>query len=107
MLSGRNLVVLGFGEYAELPKLLVKLLHELRNARLQLSEVVVIKLLSLGSLCSEKCSACIDKVFSLIVEFFGNKEIFLFGTYCCLNRCYIFVSEKLKDSHCFLINIFH
>ena len=48
VLGGSNFVVLGLGEYTQLPQLAVKVLHELAYARFDRTEVVVLKLLTLG-----------------------------------------------------------
>ena len=48
MLRGSNLVVLGLCKNAELPELLVELLHERRDAGLYCAVVVVVQLLTLG-----------------------------------------------------------
>ena len=50
VLTGGDLVVLGLGEHAELPQLLVQLLHKGRHARADDAEVVVVQLLALGRL---------------------------------------------------------
>ena len=57
VLAGRDLVVLGLGEYAELPQLLVQLLHVSAHARAEGAEVVVVQLLTLGRLCAEERAA--------------------------------------------------
>ena len=48
MLSGSNLVMLGFCKNAELPELLIEVFHESRNSGLDCSEIMVVKLLTLG-----------------------------------------------------------
>ena len=68
VLSGRDLVVLGLGENAELPQLLVEICHERRDARLDRAEVMVVHLLSLGRLCAEKRAPAEHKVLALIVH---------------------------------------
>ena len=57
VLRGSHLVMLGLCEHAELPQLLIKLLHIRRNAGLDGAEIVVIQLLTLGRLRAEKGSA--------------------------------------------------
>ena len=46
--------MLGLCKYAELPKLVVEVFHELRNPRLDDSEVVVVHFLTLRRLCAEQ-----------------------------------------------------
>ena len=57
VLTGGDLVVLGLGEHAELPQLLVQLLHVSAHARTEGAEVVVVQLLTLGRLCAEERAA--------------------------------------------------
>ena len=57
VLAGRDLVVLGLGEHAELPQLLVQLLHISAHARTEGTEVVVVQLLTLGRLGAEERAA--------------------------------------------------
>ena len=57
MLRGGDLVVLGLGKHAELPQLLVQIGHELRDARLDRAEVMVVHLLSLRRHCAEERAA--------------------------------------------------
>ena len=62
MLRGSDLVVLGLGVDAELPELLIEILHECRNARLDAAEIVIVKLLPLRRLCTEERTPGIDPV---------------------------------------------
>ena len=48
MLSGSDLVMLGFCENTKLPELLVEVFHKCRNSGLDCSEIMVVKLLTLG-----------------------------------------------------------
>ena len=81
----------------EFPKLIVKVSHESCNSCLDCTEVMVVKLLSLWCFCTEKCSACINKVFSLIVNIFIYKEVLLLRANCCCNSCNISLAEKIKN----------
>ena len=65
VLGGRYFVVLSLSADAESPELLVKIFHISVYAGLDSAEVVVFKLLTLRCGCTEKRSACKDKVFSL------------------------------------------
>ena len=65
------------------------------NSLLDISKVMIFKLLSLRRLCTKKCSSCDNKVFTLFIKLFVYKKIFLFRTYCCSNSCAGCVSEKL------------
>ena len=79
VLCGCDLVMLCFGEDTKLPQLFVEVRHIRLDTRLDDSEIVVVKLLPLWRLCSEKSSACIDKVLALIVKLLGAKEVLLLG----------------------------
>ena len=70
VLSGSDLVMLGLRQNTELPELLVELLHERRDARLYRSVIVVVKLLALGRLCSEKRSAGVHYILALFIDAF-------------------------------------
>ncbi len=48
VLAGSNLVVLGLGGHAQLPQLLVQILHELGDLGTDDAEVVLLQLLTLG-----------------------------------------------------------
>ena len=53
MLGRCHLVVLCLGENAELPELIVQVLHEGGYAGLDHAEIMVVKLLTFGWLCTE------------------------------------------------------
>ena len=107
VLSGGDLIMLGLGKHADLPKLVVQLLHKCGDSRLDSAEVMVVKLLTLGRSCAEKGSAGIYKVFSLIVELLVNKEVFLLGADGGLDRGDILVAEELQHSHRLTVDGFH
>ncbi len=67
VLTGGDLVVLGLGEHAELPQLLVQLLHKGRHTRADDAEVVVVQLLTLGRLAAEEGAAAQPQVLTLEV----------------------------------------
>ena len=77
MLSGSNFVMLCLSEDSELPKFLVQVVHELLNLRLDNAEVMVVHLLSLGSLGTEERSSRVLDVRTLVVHFLCDEEVFL------------------------------
>ena len=77
VLRGRDLVVLGLGIDTELPELLIEILHECRNARLDAAEVVVIELLSLRRLCTKERAPGIDQILAAVIDIFVHEEILL------------------------------
>ena len=91
----------------EFPEFLVKVFHISSNSCLDCTEVMVVKFLSFRSFCTEKCSACINKILSLIVSVLINKEVFLLRTYCCCNSCNIFFAEKMKNLYSLCIYSLH
>ena len=78
MLRRRDLVVLGLGEYAELPQRLVHILHVRSDARLDSAEVVILQFLSLGRLGAEERATGELEVNALLVEILVDQKIFLF-----------------------------
>ena len=65
VLAGRDLVVLGLGEHAELPQLFVKLLHESADAGTERAEIMVVQLLALRRLGAEQRAAAQTQVHAL------------------------------------------
>ncbi len=107
VLSGSNLVMLGFRKHAELPQLLVEISHICGDARLYDAEIMVVKLLSLRRLCAEKRSSAENKVVTFFIHFLVNKEVFLFGTDGGADALYIGVSEKAENSQRLLVQCLH
>ena len=79
VLCGRNFVVLCFSEDSQLPELVVEVCHVCGDARLYDAEIVVVKLLPLRGLCTEKRSSAENKVAALFIHFLVDEEVFLFG----------------------------
>ena len=79
MLCRCHLVMLCLGEDTQFPQFVIQIGHICLNTWLDDAEIMVVKLLPLWRLCSEKSSACIDKVLALIVKLLGNKEVLLLG----------------------------
>ena len=74
-------VVLCLCRNTKFPKLFVHILHERSDPLADGSEVMVIKLLSFRRHCTEECTACKDKVFSLKELLLIYKEVFLLRSY--------------------------
>ena len=77
VLSGGYLVVLCFRQDAQLPQLLVQLLHKGGDSRFDGPEIVVLQLLALGGLGPEQGAAGVQQVGPLVVELFVDKEVLL------------------------------
>ena len=68
VLCGRDLVVLGLGQHAQLPQLFVQFLHIGRNAGLDRAEVMIVQLLTLGGFCAEERAAGVDQIAALFIK---------------------------------------
>ena len=77
MLSGCRLVVLGLGVNAECPERLVEISHVCADARLERTEVVILKLLSLRCHRTKERTSRIDQVLAAVVHFLINDKILL------------------------------
>ena len=62
MLGGGNLIVLGNGGDAQLPKLLIQVGHEVAHPLPDDAEVLVVQLLALGGGSTEEGAAGVDEV---------------------------------------------
>ena len=94
-------------EHAELPELLVDILHVCGDAGLDRAEVVVVKLLTLGSLRAEEGSAGELEVLSLIVKLLVDKEILLLGSDGRGNTGNVGLSEKVENLNCLCTHALH
>ena len=65
MLAGSHLVVLGLGRHAQLPQLLVQILHERRHLGTDHAEVVLLQLLALGRGGTKQGAAGEDQVLTV------------------------------------------
>ena len=99
VLRGRDLVVLGLCEHAELPKLRVQLLHERRNARLDRAEVVVVQLLPLGRHRAKERAAGVEQVLALCKKLLVHEEIFLLRADGNVHGGDVRVAEELQHAH--------
>ena len=79
VLARGDLVVLGLGGDAELPELVVELLHELVDRRTDGAEVVLLKLLALGGLAAEERAPGEDEVGTSLEVLLLDEEVLLLG----------------------------
>ena len=77
MLAGGDLVVLGLDRHAELPELVVDLLHELVHRGPDGAEVVLLELLALDRLAAEERASAVDEVGPLLVVLLLDEEVLL------------------------------
>ena len=68
VLCGSDFVMLGLCEHAELPQLVIELLHKGGHAGLDSSEVMILQLLTLGRLCAEERASGIEQILALIKD---------------------------------------
>ena len=97
-LSRRDFVVAGLGRDAELPELLFNFCHELEDAGLDGSKIVIFKLLVLGRRCTEKRATGLQKVWAVLVEILVDQEIFLLGSEGDHDRLFRH-AEALHEAH--------
>ena len=99
MLRRRDLVVLGLGQDAKLPKLLVQLLHICRDARADGAEIVVVQLLPLGRSRAEKRPAAQAQILAPEVKLLVDEEILLLRADLGKDLLRLVVSEQAQDAH--------
>ena len=107
VLSGGDLVMLGFCHDAKLPKLVIQLLHKGGDARLDRAEIVVVKLLPLRRHRAEECPAGIAEVAALFVYAPINEEVFLFGTDSRLDIGHVLIAEQAQHAHRLTVERLH
>ena len=107
VLGRGHLVVLGLGQNAQLPKLVVQLCHIGRHSGLDHAEVVVVHLLALGGLGAEQGAAGEDQVFAFLVHFLIHKEILLLRAYGGADVSDGVVAEQPQDAQRLLIQGVH
>ena len=107
MLRRSHLIVLGLGCHAQLPQLLVDLLHESCDTLTDVSEVMVIQLLSLGRHGSEQGPASVNQVFSLQIFCLVYQEVLLLRSYGRSHSPGCGISEETQQSQRFCVDGFH
>ena len=107
VLCRSHLVVLCLGGDAELPHMLVEILHVVSYAVLDRSEVVVVKFLSLGSRSAKQRSASEDQVLSLIIGSLVYQEVLLLSAYGCNYSLCGGIAEKSEYSQSCVGNNVH
>ena len=108
MLGRSNLVMFCLGKNTKLPQLAVQILHEFLNARFNHTKVVIFEFLTLRSLCTKEGTACINQIFSFVVNALVYKEVFLFRTNSCFYAGNCFVAlKKLEYTNSLLADCLH
>ena len=99
--------MLGFCKYAQLPKLIVKILHEGLYAAFNNTEIMVVHLLTLWGHGAEKRATGIYKVLAFVIILFIHKKVFLLCAYGGEHRGHIAVAEKRKHAQSLLVYGLH
>ena len=107
VLRGGDLVVLGLGQDAQLPQLLVQIVHELGHARLQRAEVVILQLLALGRARAEQRPAGEDQVGPLVKVGLVHQEVLLLRAHGGGDRVYVGLAEQAQDAQGLVVNQAH
>ena len=98
MLSRSHLVVLGLGQDAQLPKLLIQILHVGGHPGLDRAKVVIIHLLSLGRPGAEKRASGEAQVPALLPQLGVHQEILLFRARSGAYPLYLRVSKQAQNA---------
>ena len=101
VLCRSNFVMLGFSKYAQLPQLIVQILHEGKNSLFDNAEVVVVQLLATRRFRTEKGTTGVNQVFTFFPHFFIYEEIFLFRTNSAVNADSINAEQLQQLAGCF------
>ena len=96
VLARGDLVVLGLGVDAQLPQLLVQVLHVRLYPRLDGAEIVVVQLLPLRRLGPEQGPPGIDQVLPLQVHIPVDEEVFLFRADVGNHALHMAVPEQMQ-----------
>ena len=107
MLGGGHLVVLGFAEHAQLPQLLIQILHIGGDPGPDGAIVVVVQLLSLGGLCAEQGPAAHPQVLPLGVLGLVHQEVLLLRPHLNHHPFGRRVPEQAQDSHRLAADLVH
>ena len=99
--------MLGLGEDAQLPQLVVQVVHEPLNPGLDGAEVVVFHFLSLGGLGTEEGAAGEEEILPLVVKGLVHQEVLLLRAHGGDDPGDVFVPEELQDPHGLLVKGFH
>ena len=107
MLGGRHLVMLGLGQDAQLPQLLVQVGHVLRHAGLDGAEVVVVHLLALGGHGTEQGAAAEHQILALVEHLAVYQEVLLLRAHGGADAFHVVIAEQGQDPHGLLVQRLH
>ena len=101
MLARSNLIVLGLCRDAQLPELVIKLLHKVVDGWTNGAKVVLVKLLTFAWFATKEGTTTQNKVRALLKIFLFDKEVFLLWTNVC-NNARRLLSKECKHAFCLL-----
>ena len=107
MLRRCNLIVLRLRRNAELPELLIQILHVFADAFANDSEVMILHLLSLRSRCPEQGAPCKNKIRPLQIFLLVNQEVLLLRSCGCRHLGCGGIAEQTDNPECFAVNCLH
>ena len=107
MLGRSHFIVLCLGQNSQLPELVIEILHESGNARLDHAKIVIIHFLALGRSGAKKSTAGKAQIRSLLVHFPGNQEIFLLRANRRNHPLCIIISKQTQNPQSLLAEHFH
>ena len=97
--AGRDLVMLRLGQNAELPQLLVQILHERGDARLECAEIMIVQLLTLGRLAAEEGAAGVDEILAPVIERLRSMRKYSCSGPTVVRTAFdVVVAEQLQDT---------
>ena len=85
------------GQDPQLPQFFIQIRHVRRHPRLDHAEIVIVHLLTLGRLGTEQCTAGIDQILPLLIQFPGNQEILLLRAHAGADTFHIRISKQLQN----------
>ena len=77
---------------------LVQILHERRNARLDAAEVMIVQLLAFRRLGAEERAAGIDQVLALVIHRLVDQEVLLLWADGRAHGCHVLVAEQVDHT---------
>ena len=99
--------MLGLRRNAELPELLVEVVHELGYLWLQYAEVVILHLLALRCRCADQGTAGEHEVLTLGVEVLIDQEVLLLGADGGVDAGNLLLAEDVQQLRCGLAQGLH
>ena len=107
MLPRRNLIVLRLGKDAQLPELLVEIVHKGGDLRHDRAEIVIVHFLPLGRHCAEQRPSGKFQVGTAVVHLARDQKVFLLGTDVARDVLHGRVAEQPQNPQRLPVQRFH